>query len=135
MKRFDPKAISIAMLVSTVLGLVAAHLLFAAFGSELDENLAPEQVRAILLQNTDFLLVSLFVDAITTGIGGYLSARLARGYPYFNALAIGVLGIMLSLLLEPLLETDVPGWVDTIAYIVCIPAALFGGHLARPQNE
>jgi hypothetical protein len=67
-------------------------------------------------------------------IGGYVAARLARGYPYFNALAIGLLGIALGIVLE-LLGSDVPGWVDAISYIVAVPAALFGGNLAKPRNE
>jgi len=134
MKRIDPKAVFIAMLLSLLLGLVGSSLVTAAFSSELDSNLGPEQVSAALLQHTDFLLVLLFLDAITTVIGGYVAARLARGYPYFNALAIGLLGIALGIVLE-LLGSDVPGWVDAISYIVAVPAALFGGNLAKPRNE
>jgi hypothetical protein len=135
MKRIDPKAVFIAMLLSLLLGLVGSSLVTAAFSSELDSNMGPEQVSAALLQHTDFLLVLLFLDAITTVIGGYVAARLARGYPYFNALAIGLLGIALSIVLELLLGSDVPGWVDAISYIVAVPAALFGGNLAKPRNE
>jgi len=135
MKRFDPKAIFIAMLLSLLLGLIGSNFLVAAFSSELDSSMGPEQVTAILLQHTDFLLVSLFLDAITTVIGGYVAARLARAYPYFNALAIGLLGIALGIVLEVLFDSDVPGWADTIAYIVCVPAALFGGTLAKQRNE
>jgi hypothetical protein len=134
MKRIDPKAVFIAMLLSLLLGLVGSSLVTAAFSSELDSNMGPEQVSAALLQHTDFLLVLLFLDAITTVIGGYVAARLARGYPYFNALAIGLLGIALGIVLE-LLGSDVPGWVDAISYIVAVPAALFGGNLAKPRNE
>jgi hypothetical protein len=134
MKRIDPKAVFIAMLLSLLLGLVGSSLVTAAFSSEFDSNMGPEQISAALLQHTDFLLVLLFLDAITTVIGGYVAARLARGYPYFNALAIGLLGIALGIVLE-LLGSDVPGWVDAISYIVAVPAALFGGNLAKPRNE
>jgi hypothetical protein len=136
MKRIDPKAVFIAMLLSLLLGLIGSSLATAAFSGELDSNLSPEQVSAALLQQTDFLLVLLFLDGFTTVIGGYVAARLARGYPYFNALAIGLFGIALSIVLELLLgSSDVPGWVNAISYIAAVPTALLGGHLAKQRNE
>jgi hypothetical protein len=134
MTRFDPKAIFIAMLLSLALDVVGAVLLHIVFGAGLSEGLSPEQMKAAVLemqQRNGFLLASLVYGTATTVFGGFVAARLAHAYPYFNALAIGVLGIVLGLLLSD----DSPGWVDALAYLVSMPAALLGGHLGRPRRN
>jgi hypothetical protein len=60
-----------------------------------------------------------------------VAARLARGYPYFNALAVGVLGMVLGLLLAD----DAPFWFEALAFLVSAPAAVLGGHLALRRNQ
>ncbi len=129
MTRFDPKAIMIAMLLSLALDVVGGMVLLALFGDGLDPNLPPEQLNAailVVLQGTGFLLASLVYGTATTVLGGYIAARLARAYPYFNALAVGVLGIVLGLLLS----SGAPWWLDALGYLTAVPAALLGGHLA-----
>jgi hypothetical protein len=134
MTRFDPKAISIAMLLSLALDVVGGMLLLALLGEGLDPNLPPEQLNAaiqLVLQDTRFLLASLAYGTATTVFGGYVAARLARAYPYFNALAVGVLGIVLGLLLT----SGAPWWFDALGYLITLPAALLGGHLAPRRNQ
>ncbi|HET7795882.1 MAG TPA: hypothetical protein VFL64_21015 [Rhizobacter sp.] len=134
MTRFDPKAIIIAMLLSLALDVLGAVVLYTVFGAGLDESMSPEQMKAAVLtmqQNTSFLLASLAYGTATTVFGGYVAARLARAYPYFNALAVGVLGIALGLVLG----SDSPGWVDALAYLVSVPAALLGGHLGQQRRQ
>jgi MFS family permease len=134
MTRFDPKAIFIAMLLSLALDVVGAVLLHSVFGPSLSEDMTPEQLKAAveaMQQGTGFLLASLLYGTATTVFGGYVAARLARAYPYFNALAIGVLGIVLGLMLA----SDSPGWYDALAYLVSVPAALLGGHLHQLQRK
>ena len=102
MTRFDPKAITIAMLLSLALDVVGSTVLLAAFSTGLNDSMSSEQLSAAVLavlQDTGFLLASLAYGTATTVIGGYVAARVARAYPYFNALAVGVLGIVLGLLL------------------------------------
>lgn len=133
MTRFDPKAITIAMLLSLALDVVGGMLLLAVFGDGLDPNLPPEQMAAVIeavLQDTGFMLASLAYGTATTVFGGYVAARLARAYPYFNALAVGVLGIVLGLLLS----SGAPWWFDALAYLITLPAALLGGRLAPRRN-
>ena len=134
MTRFDPKAILIAMLLSLALDVVGAVLLHTAFGPGLNDNMSPEQMKAAvqtMQQGTAFLLISLLYGTATTVFGGYVAARLARAFPYFNALAVGVAGIVLGLLLT----SDSPWWVDALAYGVSVPAALFGGRLSQRQRN
>lgn len=133
MTRFDPKAIAIAMLLSLALDVIGGVVLMASFGAGLSEGMSAEQTKAALdavLQNTGFLMASLAYGTFTTGVGGFIAARMARAYPYFNALAVALLGIMLGLLLSD----DWPWWFDAVGYLSTVPAALFGAHLAlRPK--
>jgi hypothetical protein len=134
MNRFDPKAIVIAMLLSLALDVVASIVLVAGFGAKLDAGMTQEQVQAAVLavtQTTGFLMASLVVGTATTVFGGYVAARVAHGYPYFNALAVGVVGIVLGLLLAD----DAPLWFSAAAYLLSLPSALWGGHLARQQRS
>jgi len=130
MSRFDPKAIAVAMLLSLALDVIGSAVLLASFGTGLTEGMSSDDVKAVLdalPQNTGFLLASLTYGIFTTGLGGYIAARMARAYPYFNALAIALLGILLGLVLTD----DWPWWFDAIGYLSMPPAALLGGHIAR----
>ncbi|MBC7957962.1 MAG: hypothetical protein H7Y33_19095 [Cytophagales bacterium] len=134
MTRFDPRAIIIAMLLSLALDVVGGAVLLVVFSAGLSEGMSPEQLTAAMqavLQNTGFMLASLCLGTATTMFGGYIAARLARAYPYFNALAVGVLGIVLSLMLS----SESPWWFDALAYLVTLPAAVFGAHIARRRRN
>jgi tetrahydromethanopterin S-methyltransferase subunit C len=134
MTRFDPKAIVVAMLLALALNVIGGMLLLALFSSGLDEGMSSDQAGAAvqaILQDTGFLLASLICSAVTTAIGGHVAARLARAYPYFNALAVGLLCLALGLLLS----TDAPWWVTLIDDLAAVPAALLGAHLARQRNQ
>lgn len=134
MTRFDPKAIIIAMLLSLALDVVGSIALVSAFGVQLTSDMSPEEVNTAVLavtQTTSFLFASLLYGTATTVFGGYVAARLAPGYPYFNALAVGVIGMVLGLLLAD----DAPFWFEALAFLVSVPAAVFGGHLALRRNQ
>lgn len=134
MTRLDPKAILIAMLLSLALDVVGSLGLIVVFGVQLTADMSPEQVNAALDEvtgTTSFLLASLVYGTATTAFGGYVAARVARGYPYFNAAAVGGVGIVLGLLLS----ADAPWWFQALAYLVSIPAAVAGGHHAVRRNQ
>jgi len=133
MTRFDPKAILIAMLLSLALDVIGAVVLYTVFSSGMPENMTAEEMKASVLtmqQSSLFLMTSLLYGTGTTVFGGYVAARLARAFPYFNALAVGVLGIVLGLLLA----SDTPWWADALAYLISIPAALSGARIWQQQR-
>ena len=128
MNRFDPKAIVIAVLLSLVLDVLGGLVLLAVFGSELDTSLPPEQLSAaleVIAQGSGFLLAALLFSTATTIAGGYVAARLARAFPYFNAMAVGVVGIVLGVLVQP----DVPAVLQPYLPIAVVAAldTLAGG--------
>jgi hypothetical protein len=136
MNRFDPKAIIIAMLLSLTLDVFGSIVLVSAFGVRFSEGMTPEQLDAAVqavMQGSGFLFAALLFGVATTVLGGFVAAHLARRFPYFNALAVGVLGIVLGLLLT----SEAPWWFDALAYLLSVPAAVGGGHLAmlRRRNQ
>jgi hypothetical protein len=134
MTRFDPRAIAIAMLLSLALDVVGGALLLAGFSAGVSEGMSPEQLGAAaqaVLQDTGFMVTSLLYGTATTVFGGYVAARLARAYPYFNALAVGLLGIALSLIFS----SDSPWWFDALAYLITLPAAVLGARIARHSRN
>ena len=131
MTRFNPKAIAIALLLSLALDVIGFVLLSHA---QLGDGLSAEQTEVALralIQDPGFLLTNLVYGTFTTVVGGYLAARIAGTYPYFNALAVGVGGIVIGLLVG----SDAPAWFDAIAYATTLPAAVLGGHLGRRRNQ
>jgi hypothetical protein len=60
-------------------------------------------------------------------VGGFLVARIARQIPYYNALAYGVLGMVLSLLMT----SELPTWFRVVGIGLTVPASLVGAYFGR----
>lgn len=119
---------SLAVLGVDLMSSIALTQMFGGpgFGSELSE----EQLRAaalVLYQDVRYLTLGLILGTASTVLGGYLAARLARAVPYFNALAFGVLGLLISLIGSG----ELPAWFNIIVLLLTLPAALLGGHIAK----
>jgi len=123
------KAVVLATLAVLGIDVIAGYLLASFYGGEAvrdattDEEIAA--VSAALLANRGYLAAILVEGTATTVLGGYLAARLARVTPYFNALAFGVMGLVLG----ALLSVDVPTWFRALGLSLTLPAALVGGYL------
>jgi hypothetical protein len=128
------KAVVLASLAVFGVDIVSSMLLFDAFGGPDLSNMTEEQVRAALLvmfQDTRYLTIALILGTASTVLGGYLAARLAHSMPYFNALAFGVLGLVMSLFTS----SDLPVWFKVLGLGLTLPAALAGGHMAKLQMQ
>jgi hypothetical protein len=128
------KAVVLATLAVFGVDIVSSMLLFDAFGGPDMSGMTDEQMRAALLvmfQDTRYLTIALILGTASTVLGGYLAARLAQSVPYFNALAFGVLGLVMSLFTS----SDLPVWFKVIGLGLTLPAALAGGHIAKLQMQ
>ncbi|MCW5658437.1 MAG: hypothetical protein KIT60_12095 [Burkholderiaceae bacterium] len=121
MARINFKAVLLGfgavLLLDTVVGLI----LFAVLGV----NTTTEQAVSQASSSLAFLLSSAVLGSLTTAVGGYLAARIAKSYPYFNALALGLVGAAFGLLFWP----QYPVWFNILGLVLVVPAALLGAHL------
>ena len=92
-----------------------------------DEQL--KQAAAAMVGQPGYLTAALILGTGSTVLGGYLAARLARTVPYFNALAFGVLGVVLGVLTS----SELPTWFRVVGLGLTVPAALIGAYVAKRQ--
>lgn len=79
------------------------------------------------LFDTGLLLLALMYRSLYSMIGAYLTARLAPNQPMRHALALGVLGIVVSSL-GALAARDLgPAWYGFALVLVSLPLAWLGG--------
>jgi hypothetical protein len=125
------RAVILASLAVMGVDIMSSMVLTQLFGGPgFDSGLSEEQIRAayqVLLQDVRYLTLGLILGTASTVLGGYLAARLAGSVPYFNALAFGVLGLMISVIGSG----DLPTWFKLTGLLLTLPAAVLGGHLAK----
>jgi hypothetical protein len=109
---------TIAVIVIDFVGAIVSIPLFA-------ENMSREALKAVKT-DTNFLLFALVCGTLSTVVGGYIAARLAKGATYLNSGMFGVIGIVIGLLVGG----EYPLWFSVLAYIPILPSALLGGYLA-----
>ena len=99
-----------------------------AIEPNMSEEAATQAIKLIAEQPA-FLAAVMILGTATTVGGGYLAARIARRFPYYNGLAIGIVGLTLQLYLWNLN----PLWMNIIALLTVIPMSIWGAHLAKPH--
>lgn len=133
MQGISIKAVVLASLAVLGVDLMSSIVLTQMFGGPgFGSGLSEEQLRAaaqVLYQDVRYLTLGLILGTMSTVLGGYLAARLARAVPYFNALAFGVLGLLISLIGS----SELPLWFNIVGLLLTLPAALLGGHIAKLQ--
>jgi hypothetical protein len=125
----DIRAIVLATLAVFGIDFVTGIVLFGVF-SEPVANASEEQVRAAaaaLANDPGYLRAVLILGTASTVVGGFLVARIARRIPYFNALAYGVLGMVLS----TLTTGELPTWFKVVGIGLTVPASLLGAYFGR----
>ena len=135
MIKISIKGVILGIVVALILDIIAAFVMGAIVGVSLvKEGMTQQQLKeavvAVIL-STGFLLGSGIFGTLSTILGGYIAARVAKNNYYMNAAVIGVLGIVLN----ALTGTDYPLWFNSLAVLLILPAALLGGHLARPRVQ
>jgi hypothetical protein len=129
------RAVILASLAVLGVDILSSMLLTQLFGGPaFDSGLTDEQIRSayqVLLQDVRYLTLGLVLGTASTVLGGYLAARLASSMPYWNALAFGVLGLLIS----TIGSGDLPAWFKIVALLLTLPAAVLGGHLAKLRTD
>jgi hypothetical protein len=102
-----------------------AVLADGTISSDLDRDALRKATEAVLNSN-GFLMSRVILGTATTIGGGYLAARLAKSYPYYNGLGIGLIGLIFGLV-----QWGDPLWLNIFAIVMTIPASIYGAHLAK----
>jgi hypothetical protein len=129
MKYLDLRAIVLATLAVFGIDFITGIVLFSMF-TNLVTNASEEQVRAAavaLAHDPGYLRAVLVLGTASTVVGGFLVARIARRIPYFNALAYGVLGMVLS----TLTTGELPLWFRVVGIGLTVPASLLGAYFGK----
>ena len=129
MKNIDIRAIVLATLAVFGIDFVTGIVLFSVF-TENVANASDEQVRAAamaLANDRGYLRAALLLGTASTIVGGFLVARIARSIPYFNALAYGVLGMLLG----ALMTSELPTWFRVVGIGLTVPASLLGAYFCK----
>jgi hypothetical protein len=135
MTKISIKGVILGIVVALILDIIAAFVMGAIVGVSLfKEGMTQQQLKeavvAVIL-STGFLLGSGIFGMLSTILGGYIAAQVAKNNYYMNAAVIGVLGILVN----ALTCTDYPLWFNSSVVLLVLPAALLGGHLARPRVQ
>jgi len=131
MQNISIRAVILATLAVLGIDIVSGMVLTQMFGGPAwDAGLSREEIQRayqVLMQDVRYLALGLLLGTATTVLGGYLAARLARHMPYYNALAFGVLGVLIS----TIGAGSLPTWVKVVGLGLSLPAAVLGGHIAK----
>jgi hypothetical protein len=84
-------------------------------------------------RNVPILLVSMLYSAVYGLVGCYLTARLAPASPMMHALILGVLGVVVTTVINLQLWGHVPAWWSITNVLIVIPLAWTAGRLR--ENE
>jgi hypothetical protein len=127
MRHVNIRAILLVTLAVFGIDFVSSAVLFGVFGGP-PLSATPEQIRIALAElygNSGYVVATLILGTASTVVGGYLTARLVRSVPYYNALAFGALGVLLGIAMS----ADVPAWLRIVGNAATVPAALLGAYL------
>jgi hypothetical protein len=131
MQNISIRAVILATLAVLGIDILSGMLLTQMFGGPgFDTDLSQDEIRRayqVLMQDVRYLTLGLVLGTASTVLGGYLAARLARNMPYFNALAFGVLGMLIS----TIGTGELPTWFKVVGLGLSLPAAVLGGHIAK----
>jgi len=112
-----------AMVGGTV--LMAVYLRGALPSDPADADM--ERLQALLLSDGGFLAASFLLGGLSTALGGYVAARMAPYSKLVNAACTGAVDAVLGLMSGG----AVPLWLRLGAVAVALPAAIYGGYLAK----
>jgi hypothetical protein len=84
-----------------------------------------------------FYLLNLARGLGFTALGGYFSARLAKGDPMTHALLSGIISQLISIGFAAMSFGQAPLWYTVLCLVSIVPAALLGGfvHLAMVGTQ
>jgi hypothetical protein len=116
-------------------GIVALGFLIIAILSTVTDSIleANGVIPKGTLKNSSGLMLGGIIAyrAVYSLIGCYVTARLAPKAPMKHALALGVVGIVLTTLGSVAMSDKAPIWYDIVLVVMTLPIAWFAGRLGQ----
>jgi hypothetical protein len=112
------------LIISAVTLAVLAH---GTLSADVDQETLRKATDEII-NSSEFLMSRVILGTATTIGGGYLAARLAKTYPYYNGLGVGLIGLIFGIV-----QWGDPLWLNFFGMVMTIPASIYGAHLAKKQ--
>lgn len=135
--RFRILAVVVGCLVDIVSSMAAGVVFAMVVGIFLVvQGANVQRVQQVLSNSATVLLGGLLIGTCGSILGGYVAAWVARQRELQHALATGIASLTLGIAmvslqsLSPIPVTQ-PVWVTIIAFMLTVPAAVFGGWLRR----
>lgn len=131
MYRISIPALAIAFLAELAADWVIQLGLLLAFGGDaITSDMSPEELQKVLdavSAMPAFTAAIVLLGTATTFGGGYLAARIARQYPYYHGLGMGLVGI--AYILYYWQANSV--WLNLLGLLSNVPVAIWGAHFAK----
>lgn len=129
------KGVLLGILTTFLLDTICGGILFTItnmdkFTSQMSDKDLSE---AFEIDNV-FFFWSVIIGTLTTILGGYVSASIAKKSAYINSGIIGFIGIIIGIT-SLVFDEPNPLWFDIIGFITVVPAALLGGYFAIKRNK
>ena len=126
--RLGPRAIIYGCLASFGASMVAGIALVLVAISRNTDLASVEST----MQTPGFAAAGLVVSLLAMILGGYVAARKSPGTELTNAIAVGVVLVLLGILIQILVRAPLDLW-GVLGYVTTIPAAAAGGLLRVSQ--
>jgi hypothetical protein len=131
MKQISIKAIIIAFAAEIAADILIQSLMFAMLASgTVTSDMTAEEMRnasKVITSGGNYLFWQMLLGTATTIGGGYLAARIAKTFPYYNGLGIGLLGCVFSVIFW----AEGQLWLNILGLLMNIPASIYGAHIAK----
>ncbi len=114
------------ILVDQVTSFVSSLLIGTIYVAS--NQISPSEISK-MYSDTPMLLIYLLAGLFCTGLGGYVSASVAKRDAYFHASIIGVVAAGIGFYYS-FGNSVVPLWYHLAGFAAVIPAALLGGRAA-----
>ena len=130
-ERINLKAVVLGSLLLLALSIVAGVLLVSLQGVLMAmEGQSEEQIVQALADLADddgYLVWSMVLGSLASVLAGHVAARIAgAAYPYFNGLAVGVVGTLVGFAFW----SELPLWFNLAGIFVTPACCVLGAHLA-----
>lgn len=128
LRDINVKAVVVGLIVD-IGGTFLFFFLFSVIGAVLLSSLGrdPDELNDFA-ETATFIAVSSLVGLLFSALGGYVSARISGRAEIRNALATGVLSVLVGIVFFAGFPASPRSWFDLLSLILIIPFALLGGY-------